>query len=84
MERVDVRVVEVGKEGINGGTFKAGVDRESSMGCWARVVEDRKKRRREKKDVRRSWTRCRSRTSGMFWDRNRRRRCHTVCRKEEN
>lgn len=68
-EGVDVSVVVEEEE-----------EEKEAMGrvCWAMMVEDRRRKEKNKEDVRHSWIRCRRRPSGMLQDRSTRGRCRTA------
>ena len=57
------------------------VGKEARGASWAKVVG--RKRRKERRNVRRSWNRCRRRFLGMFSGRSRRDRRHTFWREGE-
>ena len=71
------RLVAVGDSGGGEGV----VGKEARGASWAKVAGRR--RRKERRNVRRSWNRCRRRFLGMFSGRSRRDRRHTFWREGE-
>ena len=77
--RSESGLVVVGDSGNGWGGGMVG--KEAGEASWARVVGRR--RSKERRNVRRSWNRCRSRPLDMFSGRSRRGRRHTFWRRRE-